>query len=106
MAEFRQQEMFLTSPSETTRSAMVEENWNNGSFWFFHALETTKGFYNMSKQNVMPRFSGDDSSEFPDISLYWSSDVDKMIRSKLDERERYLQRLSLAAVSTDSDSDG
>ncbi|KAH0830081.1 hypothetical protein FOPE_10848 [Fonsecaea pedrosoi] len=31
MAEFRQQEMLLTSPSETTRSAMVEENWTIGS---------------------------------------------------------------------------
>nr|KAK5449224.1 hypothetical protein LTR18_002313 [Exophiala xenobiotica] len=101
MAEFQQQERLITS--EVGRSAIMEENWKVGSFWFFHALESTKGLYNIFKQHIMPRFSRD--ADFPDISQYWGNDTSKIICSKLQERRGYLQQLTLAALTTDSDSD-
>jgi len=101
MAEFQHQEKLITS--EDSRSAMMEENWKLGSFWFFHALESTKGLYNIFKQHIMPQYSRDE--DLPNISQYWSKDSSKIINSKLEEREVYLQQLVLAASIPDSDSD-
>ena len=101
MTEFSQQERLITS--EVSRSAIMEENWNLGSFWFFHALESTKGLYNIFKQHIMPRFSTE--TDFPDISQYWSNDTAKIISSKLEERKDYLQQLTLASMIPDSDCD-
>ena len=101
MAEFQKQERLILS--EVRRSAIMEENWDLGSFWYFHALESTKGLYNIFKQHIMPRFSRD--KDFPDVSQYWSIDVSRIINSKLEERKDYLQQLALAASSPESDSD-
>lgn len=101
MAEFRKQEMLVTL--EVSRSSMMEENWKVGAFWFFHALESTKGLYNIFRQHIVPRFSKD--TDFPDISQYWGSDASRFICSKLEERKIYLQQLTLAAMAPDSDSD-
>ncbi|KAK6379389.1 hypothetical protein LTS17_006307 [Exophiala oligosperma] len=101
MTEFHQQESLITS--EVRRSAFMKENWTLGSFWYSHALESTKGLYNIFKQHIMPRFSGD--TEFPDISQYCSNDTNKIIFSKLEERKDYLQQLTSAALAPDSDSD-
>ncbi|KAJ9640608.1 hypothetical protein H2204_003237 [Knufia peltigerae] len=101
MTEFHQQESLITS--EVRRSAFMKENWTLGSFWYSHALESTKGLYNIIKQHIMPRFSGD--TEFPDISQYCSNDTNKIIFSKLEERKDYLQQLTSAALAPDSDSD-
>jgi hypothetical protein len=81
----------------------MEENWKLGSFWFFYALKSMKGFYNIFKQHIMPRFSKD--TNFPDISQYWKNDASKIICLKLEERKDYLQQLSSAASSPDSDPD-
>ena len=99
MDEFRQQER-LMSP-EVSLSVIMEENWKLGCFWFFHALESTTGLYNIFKQHIMPRFSKD--TEFPDIADYWNSDTSNIIHSKLKEREGYLEQLTLSASIPASD---
>ncbi|RMD44415.1 hypothetical protein DV735_g758, partial [Chaetothyriales sp. CBS 134920] len=108
MAEFRQQEeqmlAILSEGVSPSRSALMEENWKRGSFWFFHALESPRGFYNLFKQHIMPRFSQD--TDFPDISQYWIKDTRTIIRAKLEERKSYLEQLCSAASPLDSDSDG
>lgn len=101
MAAFQQQETLITS--EVSRSSIMEENWTLGSFWVFHALESTKGYYTIFKQHIMPRFSTD--TDFPDISQYWARETSKLISSKLEERTGYLQQLTLAALTQDPDSD-
>ena len=101
MAEFQKQEKLMTSA--VCQSVTMQENWDLGSFWYFHALESSKGLYNIFKQHIMRRFSS--AKEFPDISEYWSMDVSKTVFSKLVERKDYLQQLMLAASSPDLDSD-
>lgn len=100
MAEFCAQEKQMTLGD--AHSVTMQQSWDVGTFWYFHALESTKGCYNIFKQHLMPRFSP--SKEFPDISDYWSGEVSNSIHAKLAEREIYLQQLMLAASSSCPDS--
>ncbi|RMZ82656.1 hypothetical protein DV738_g1636, partial [Chaetothyriales sp. CBS 135597] len=98
MVEFQKQEenmMLVTSEGVRSRTTIVDQNWKLGSFWFFHALESTRGFYNISKQHIKPLFSQD--AQFPDISPFWMKDTSEIIAAKLEERRDYLQQLCSAA---------
>ncbi len=79
------------------RAQIMQRSWQLGGFWYFHALATTKGFYNLFLQHIKPRFSKDLPHE--EVSSFWHQDAEQILQSKLDHRQEYLRSLDEAAIS-------
>ena len=79
------------------RAQIIQKSWQLGGFWYFHALATTKGFYNLFRQHIQPRFSQD--WPYEEVSSFWHQDAEKILESKLDHRQDYLRSLDEAAIS-------
>lgn len=78
------------------RADTMREGWKTGSFWYFQALESPKGLYNIFRDHIQPIFapSHDSDSHFPRIvSEYWAVDAKETIRTKLQDKERYEETL-------------
>jgi hypothetical protein len=92
-----QQEEEHSAAQGLGRSQIMQRSWQLGGFWYFHALATTKGFYNLYLQHIQPRFSQD--LPFEEVSSFWRQDAEQILQSKLDDRQEYLRRLDEAAIS-------
>ena len=79
------------------RAQIMQRSWQLGGFWYFRALATTKGFYNLYLQHIQPRFSTD--LPYKEVSSFWRQDAEQILQSKLDHRQEYLRRLDAAAIS-------
>lgn len=95
MSIFEREEKSYTN--QTLKSRMMQTNWDAGSFWFFEALESTKGLYNIFHNNIQSRFSND--FPYEELSRYWRPGTDKIIQSKLSDRKMYLQHLIQRAMA-------
>lgn len=79
------------------RTQLMRQGWRTGSFWYFHALKSPKGLFNLFRQHIQPIFAAmhQVSDEFSRIvSDYWTADVESVISSKLRDREQYQRVLS------------
>ncbi|RAL14569.1 uncharacterized protein BO97DRAFT_386335 [Aspergillus homomorphus CBS 101889] len=74
-------------------SGIMRKGWKLGSFWYFHALETPKGLYNIFLDHIQPRFSKLDDAGLVEfertISPYWAPDVQRFLDGKIKELETY-----------------
>lgn len=86
-----------------TRTSFIRRSWNLGGFWIFHALDSTKGFYNLFLQHVLPRYS----LVFPylEVSAFWRGNVKGILQAKLDDKRAYLEEVKQAAACQNPDSD-
>ncbi|PYH74510.1 uncharacterized protein BO88DRAFT_439965 [Aspergillus vadensis CBS 113365] len=63
-------------------TSIMKKGWGIGNFWYFHALETPKGLYNI--------FSGSHTTKFErTISPYWAPDVQEFLDGKMNDKEVY-----------------
>lgn len=79
------------------RTQLMQRSWQLGAFWYFHALDYTKGFYNLYLRHIQPLFSKD--LPYEEVSPFWRQDADQILQSKLHDRQEYLRRLDEAAIS-------
>lgn len=79
------------------RSQIMQRSWQLGGFWYFHALASTKGFYNLYLQHIQSRFRKD--LPYEEVSPFWHQDAEQILQSKLDHRQKYLRSLDEAAIS-------
>jgi hypothetical protein len=45
-----------TYSSVTYRTDIMRRGWKIGNFWYFHALKSPKGLFNLFRQHVQPIF--------------------------------------------------
>lgn len=70
--------------------------WDSGSFFYFHALDSTTGLFNLWERNIQPRFSTMDNlnHEFNRlIAPYWSADAESVCAAKIKDRGEYDKKL-------------
>lgn len=74
------------------RTNLMRNGWQVGNFWYFHALDSPKGLFNLFRQHVYPIFAHSDrvTSDFPRVvSDFWAPDVEDVIVAKLRDKEEY-----------------
>lgn len=103
MQIYQQEEEHLTKEGPS-QAQVMQRSWQLGGFWYFIALETTKGFYNLFLQHIQPRFSSRDLS-YMEVSPFWHQDTEQILQSKLDDREEYLRDLDEAAIAQCEDAE-
>lgn len=81
--------------SATYRTDIMRRGWEVGSFWYFHALLSMKGCYNLFQQHIQPLFCSQFQRDaFTDaVSPFWASDAQKVVTGKLRDKARYEQEL-------------
>lgn len=89
----------------------MRNGWLAGKFWYFHALDSPKGLFNLFYQHIYPLFvpSRHAISDFSRIvSDFWAPDVEGVIVAKLRDKEKYDQSLCQRfdeAIDCDQDGD-
>jgi len=80
------------------RTYIMRRAWETGSFFYFHALESTTGLFNLWGRNVQPRFSNADNLKNEVNQLlapYWGIDADIVVAAKMKDREAYIEQLRI-----------
>ena len=81
------------------RTRTMKEVWDTGKFFYFHALTSTKGLFNVVNQHILGRYPAKSSAviSFDDtFSPFWNTDADQVIAKKIKDKEEY--RTSLRKV--------
>lgn len=80
--------------SAAYRASIMRTGWKSGSFWYFHALNSPKGLYNLFIQHIQPIFELKPSAEFAQVvSAYWAPGARGVVASKLEDKKRYEQQI-------------
>ncbi|GLA85676.1 hypothetical protein AtubIFM56815_009917 [Aspergillus tubingensis] len=93
---FEQEEQVYAGAAGTRTSnltSIMKKGWGIGSFWYFHALETPKGLYNIFLDHIQPRFLKVDDAKMVEfertISPYWTPDVQGFLDGKMQDKAVY-----------------
>lgn len=81
------------------RTNIMRKGWKVGSFWFFQALDSPKGLFNIFRDHIQPKFAPPQSADPADfsriVSEYWAADTKDVIEGKLKDKEVYENELRL-----------
>lgn len=85
------------SGSTASYAEMMRNGWDVGSFWYFNAIESSSGFYNLFLQHIQPSYGPEAARGWKgferSVTPYWAIGATRFIECKVKEREHYLQRL-------------
>ncbi|KAL9101741.1 MAG: hypothetical protein Q9163_003039 [Psora crenata] len=98
MDVFEAEERLLQPSDEqkVLRSHTMRAGWDNRGFFFFHALESPRGFLNIFRQHIQPLFAPSHvTSTTPNeyISPYWTINADEFVARKMKDKENYEAQL-------------
>ncbi|KAL9100961.1 MAG: hypothetical protein Q9163_003725 [Psora crenata] len=74
------------------RTRAIRKAWMTGSYFYFHALESTTGLFNLFLQHIWPKFPASMAARhgFDEaVSPFWSFDTDEVTAMKMQDREDY-----------------
>lgn len=89
-------ELFTTKKDDLLRTHTMRRAWETGVYFYFHALESTTGLFNLFLQHIWPKFPSSIAARkgFDEaLSPFWSFDADKVTAVKMKDREEYEARL-------------
>lgn len=79
------------------RTRIMRRGWTTGNFWYFHALDSPKGLYNIFLQHIQPMFIKLDDGGRADfertLAPYWGVDGLGIIAAKIRDKEVYDDQL-------------
>lgn len=95
---FEEEEKLLPpiNQSHSYRTNLMRGGWQIGNFWYFQALDSPKGLFNLFHQHIHPIFvsAHNVSSELSQaVSDYWAADAEEVIATKLRDKEDYEKML-------------
>ena len=70
----------------------MRNGWRVGNFWYFHALDSPKGLFNLFSQHIYPLFASPCQSKdnfVRVVSDFWAPDVERVLAAKLHDKEEY-----------------
>ncbi|CAG8224617.1 unnamed protein product [Penicillium salamii] len=74
------------------RSNLMRNGLQVGNFWYFHALDSPKGCFNLFQKHMYPMFTSSPQvpSEFSRVvSDFWAPNAEELILAKLRDKEQY-----------------
>ena len=74
------------------RTRTMRDVWSMGKFFYFHALMSTKGLFNVVNQHILGRYPATSSAVigFDDtFSPFWNTDAGQITAKKIKDREEY-----------------
>ena len=77
-------------------SRPMKRKWHTGGFFYFHALNSTVGLYNIFQQHVQSKYTKDEltSADMDDtLSLFWGEEAEKIRVRKVQDQEDYKEQL-------------
>lgn len=100
----KEERMFpRVSGDELYRTRIMRRGWTAGNFWYFHALDSPKGLYNIFLQHIQPIFTVLDDTSMAEfertLAPYWSVDGIEVIAAKIKDKEVYDEQLRRAFES-------
>jgi hypothetical protein len=75
------------------RTDFMRGGWKVGNFWYFLALDSLKGLYNIFREHIQEDFAPHNSDFDRIVSAYWTTGVEKVLTAKLQEKEMYEEEL-------------
>jgi len=100
MDAFEKEERLLppTKDGALYRTNIMRAGWKIGNFWYFHALDSPKGIYNLFLQHIQPGFAASHNGTVLDriVAPYWATDADEVIATKVKDMEVYIDQLRKA----------
>ncbi|KAK2837016.1 hypothetical protein FQN49_006491 [Arthroderma sp. PD_2] len=105
---FEEKERLFPAINEKTsyRTDIMRANWQTGGFWYFQALATYKGFYNLYIQHLQPRLgiTPDRLGMFDElVAPYWAPDATEVLATKIRDKEAYDKQLRHIFAGEDGD---
>ncbi|EEP78370.1 predicted protein [Uncinocarpus reesii 1704] len=83
-------------------AGIIRNGLENGSFWFFYALENPKGLFSLFFYHLMPRYGDSTNPNFYDVmSAYWDVNAANVVERKLKDKEDYEANLRKAFTGDD-----
>ena len=83
--------------NDLPRTRTMRRAWETGSFFYFRALDSTVGLFNLWGQNIQPRFSKADSHLEEKLNAvlapYWCHDAEVVTAAKMKDLELYVEQL-------------
>lgn len=83
--------------SDTRYADTMRTGWNTGGFWYFGAIESLSGLYNLFIQHIQPIYGTTavkDWKEFDRlVAPYWAPGSSEFINGKVKEREDYQEQI-------------
>ena len=99
--EERQQNCTAREQNQIPHTRAMRRTWRTGGFFYFGALETPAGLFNLFLQHIWPKFPASKDAQLAfdkALSPFWSPDADEVTVRKLKDREDY--EASLRALFT------
>lgn len=79
------------------RTNIMRKGWTIGNFWYFQALNSPKGLFNIFRDHIQPKFAESQSADPSDfsriVSEYWAVDTQDVIADMLKDKESYEREL-------------
>lgn len=101
MRVFEKEEKLSVPSGQCTssRTHIMNNGWDTGNFFYFHALNTTVGLCTLFWLHIQPRFARSHilgTAFAQTFAPYWDTDADDFIALKLKDRDEYQKQLRCA----------
>ncbi|ODA83558.1 hypothetical protein RJ55_02072 [Drechmeria coniospora] len=99
MAVFEKEER-ARGHGDAALAEIMRTGWKTGTFWYFSALDSVNGLYNLFLQHIQPIYGEAAMKDWKDfervVAPYWTADSLEFIDQKVRERELYLEQVKEA----------
>ncbi|KAK1141276.1 hypothetical protein N8T08_009179 [Aspergillus melleus] len=97
----------LTHDTLPSLSAVMDQTWATGAFWYTLALSSPSGLFSIFKEHVRPLFCTDYIEEFNLIMpFFWEKNVGYIAGSKLSDKVQYDENLRQAFGDNSEENSG
>ncbi|KAF2218193.1 hypothetical protein BDZ85DRAFT_227284 [Elsinoe ampelina] len=81
----------------TTLTDIMQESWERGSFWYFHAITSCNAVFNLFTSHIQESYGPQATTTYRELNRsawpYWRMGTTRFVERKLQERGEYLQRV-------------
>ncbi|KAL5336617.1 hypothetical protein BJX70DRAFT_271919 [Aspergillus crustosus] len=100
MDVFEEEEQSQSASTPHNLTEIMNDGWKTGKFWYFHALDSPKGLYNIFLNHIQPLFTKLDDKGMDEfertLAPYWTTDVQGFLDDKVRQKEKYDEELRQA----------
>lgn len=96
MSIFESEEEKRPATYDLRRTDVMRTGWELGTFWYTLASQSPTGLHPLFYKRIQPLYSqthGDDVKVFTIVCQYWRRQPSAFIRTKLNDRETYDEKL-------------
>jgi hypothetical protein len=85
-----------TDKNNLPRARTMRRAWETWSFFYYHALDSTTGFFNLWGRSTQPRFSnaGNPNNALNRLMApHWCANAENIVAAKMKDRGEYIEQL-------------